>query len=322
MMLEGVGEKNTDKKFAQGNTFKLSQERNDFDRVYLPKVSVIVPVYNAEKTIAECINSLLRLNYPKENLELIFINNASTDRTENILNRYGEEIRILYEEKRGPSSARNKGLLNAGGDVVAFVDADCAVDKDWLKNIFLPLQDKSVGIVGGKILSKRPCNKIEEFGEKIHDHHKAINEFKPPYVITMNWSSRLSVLKEVSLFDESFIRCEDVDLSYRISQAGYKFVYKPEAIVYHSNEKTLSGLFKEGYLHGFHSIKALKVHKVFFKQFRHRRVNIRSYIEILSSFINSVLGENQNSSLCYFVFNSGKKLGKFFGSIRFLYLDL
>jgi glycosyltransferase involved in cell wall biosynthesis len=290
--------------------------------VYLPRVSVIVPICNAESTLAACINSLLGLNYPKENLELILINNASTDRTADVLNRYSREIEILYEEKKGPAVARNKGLLNARGDVVAFTDSDCVVDKDWLQQIVFPLQDDSIGIVGGKILAKRPCNKIEEFGEKIHDHNRAINEFKPPYVITMNWASRLCVLKEVGLFNDGFRRGEDGDLSYRIFQAGYKLVYKPEAIVYHRNEKTLSGLFQEGYLHGYHSIKNLKSHKNFLKKFGHRRFNPSSYTEILSSFAKFILGRNQSDSLCYFVFNSGKKIGKFFGSIRFFYADI
>ena len=290
--------------------------------IYLPKVSVIVPVYNAERTIAECIDSLLKLNYPKENLELILVNNASTDRTADVLNHYGREIEILYEEKRGPAAARNKGLLNARGDVVAFTDSDCTVDKDWLQNIVFPLQDESVGIVGGKILAKRPCNRIEEFGEQIHDHDRAINEVKPPYAITMNWASRLSVIKEVGLFNEGFIRSEDVDLSRRIFQAGHRFVYEPEAVVYHGNEKTFSGLFHEGYLHGFYSIKALKAHKNFVKQFGHRRIDLDSYKKIRSSLIYAILGQNQNHSNCYFVFNLGKKIGKFFGSLRFLYPDL
>jgi glycosyltransferase involved in cell wall biosynthesis len=290
--------------------------------IYLPIVSVIVPIYNAESTLAACINSLLGLDYPKENLELILVNNASTDRTADVLNRYSREIEILYEEKKGPAVTRNKGLLNARGYVVAFTDSDCVVDKDWLRQIVIPLQDDSIGIVGGKILAKRPCNKIEEFGEKIHDHNRSINEFKPPYVITMNWASRLCVLKEVGLFNESFKRGEDVDLSYRILQAGYKFVYKPEAIVYHRNEKNLSGLFQEGYLHGHYSIKNLKSHKNFLKKFGHRRFNLSSYAEILSSFAKFILGRSRSDSLCHFVFNSGKKMGKFFGCIRFFYVDL
>jgi glycosyltransferase involved in cell wall biosynthesis len=290
--------------------------------IYLQKVSVIVPVYNAERTIVECIDSLLRLNYPKENLELILVNNASTDGTADVLNRYSREIEILYEEKKGPAAARNRGLLNARGDIVAFVDADCTVDKDWLKKIVLPLQDEAVGVVGGKILSKRPCNKIEEFGEEIHDHEKAINEYNPPYAITMNWSSSLSALKEIGLFDEGFRRCEDVDLSYRIFRSGYKIVYQPEAVVYHRNERTFLGLFREGYLHGFHSIRALKAHEDFLKPFGHRRFNLSSYTKILFSLVNSIRGRDRNYSICYFVFNAGKKVGKFVGSLRYLYLDL
>src|SRR5882724_8787927 len=86
----------------------------------LPNVSVIVPVYNAQETIRDCIDSLLELNYPKENLELIFVNNASTDKTHEVLKQYSNDIRIMYEAKRGPAAARNKGILNARGEVVAF----------------------------------------------------------------------------------------------------------------------------------------------------------------------------------------------------------
>lgn len=290
--------------------------------VYMPRVSVIVPVYNAESTLEACIDSLLGLDYPKENIELVLVNNASADRTADILNQYRGEIEILYEGKRGPAAARNKGLLNAGGDVAAFTDSDCIIDKNWLKQIVYPLQDDSIGIAGGKILAVRPCNKIEEFGEIIHDHYMSINEFKPPYAITMSWASRIDVLKEVGLFNESFRRGEDVDLSYRIFQAGYKFAYIPEAVVYHRNEKTLPGLFHEGYLHGYYSILNLKSHEHFLKKFGHRRFNLSSYGDILSCFVNFVFGRGRTDSLCYFVFNSGKKIGKFFGSIRFFYADL
>jgi len=289
---------------------------------YTPNVSVIVPVYNAEKAIQICVHSLLALDYPKGNLELVFVNNRSTDNTHRLLSGFSEQIKILHEMKKGPAAARNKGILNSSGEIIAFTDADCSVDKNWLKKIVKPLQDESIGIVGGKILSKRPCNKIEEFGENIHDHGKAINEFKPPYVITMNWASRRSVITEVGLFDESFTRCEDVDLSHKIMQADYRLVYQPEAIIYHGNEKTLSGLFIEGFKHGFWSIKVHKKWKYLISQFGHCRFNFSTYKDLLESLINYLTGQDRHHNICYFFFNLGKKFGKISGSFRFLYVDL
>ena len=77
----------------------------------LPNVSVIVPVYNAQETIRDCIDSLLELNYPKENLEIIFVNNASTDKTPEVLKQYSNDIRILYEAKRGAGRRQKQGDL-------------------------------------------------------------------------------------------------------------------------------------------------------------------------------------------------------------------
>ena len=90
-------------------------------------------------------------------------------------------IKILCEAKRGPAAARNKGLLNVKSEIMAMTDADCVVDKDWLQRIVTPQKDESIGILGGKILATRPCNTVEIFGENIHDHDKAINEYKPPF---------------------------------------------------------------------------------------------------------------------------------------------
>ena len=99
---------------------------------YFPKASVVVPVYNGESVLEDCIGSLLRLNYPRDKVQLIFVDNRSTDRTAEILSRYQSQLSAFYESERGPAAARNRGLSNATGEVVAFTDADCVVDRDWL----------------------------------------------------------------------------------------------------------------------------------------------------------------------------------------------
>ncbi len=201
-----------------------------------PTVSVVVPVLDGEQTIGDCIDSLLRLRYPAERVELLVVDNGSRDGTAAVLQQYGSRIVRLDESTRGPAAARNAGLHAARGEVVALTDADCQVDPDWLTAIVAPLVDPRVGVAGGTIRALPPANEVERFGEVIHDHRQAIEELEPPYAITMNWASRHAVLEEFGGFDERFRRGEDVDLSYRVIQAGYTLTFAPTAVVYHHNE--------------------------------------------------------------------------------------
>jgi glycosyltransferase involved in cell wall biosynthesis len=287
-----------------------------------PSVSVVVPVYNGEETIVECLDSLLALQYPEDRVELVVVDNGSRDGTVRLLRRYGDCVTRLAESKRGPAAARNAGLRAAGGDVVAFTDADCRVDPDWLAAIVAPLEDPRVGIVGGTIRATSPGNDIELFGEVIHDHRKAIEVFQPPCAITMNWASRRGVLQELGGFDERFRRGEDGDLSYRVSQAGYTLAFAPAAVVYHRNEDRLRGLFREGFAHGFHDVLLLKHHEEFVRAFGHSRLDRRSYVAIGARMLDWARGKDPARSRCVAVFNSGKKAGKLLGSMRFRHLEL
>ena len=271
------------------------------------RVSVVVPVYNGEATIGDCVESIFALAFPRDDLELLLIDNASSDRTPAIIDRYRDRAVILHEIKRGPAAARNRGLLHATGDIVAFTDADCVVDRDWLIRLIAPLSDPVVGIVGGTILARTPCNAVEEFGERIHDHRMAIECYSPPYAITMNWASRRSVLEEVGPFDEDLLRCEDCDLAYRVVAAGDRIVHEPAAVVYHRNERSLVGLITEGYAHGYHSIRLLKKHEEF----------VRTFVTSSPPRNGRATAEwSANHALYWRVFNFGKAAGKMIGSIR------
>jgi len=289
---------------------------------FTPQVSVIVPIFNGEKTVDACVDSLLHLDYPQATRELIFVDNASTDQTAKILESYGDRIRVAFEPKRGPAAARNRGLHAARHEIVAMTDADCVADRLWLRRLVEPLRDSSVGLVGGTILSKQPCNAIERFGEQIHDHRSAIEKWIPPHIITMNWASRKSLVSELRFFDDSFLRCEDVDLSYRVYQAGYKFSFAPEAIVRHQNEKTYAGLFLEGYRHGFFGVQNNKKHRTLLATVGHRKIFPATYAALFTSLRESLRRGRQSQARCDFTFNAAKKLGKIVGSIRFGFIDL
>jgi GT2 family glycosyltransferase len=287
-----------------------------------PSVSVVVPAYNAAATIDDCVRSLLELRYPRELLELRVVDNASNDRTDRALRSYGERIIVTQELRRGPAAARNAGVRAGVGDVIAFTDADCTVEPDWLAHLVDALEDPGVGVAGGSIRARAGANQVERYGEEIHDHRKAIELYSPPYAITMSWASRRDVVAEVGGFDEGLRRGEDVDLSYRIFQSGYKLSFVPDAVVYHRNEGNQLGLFREGFQHGFYGVQVRKRHDVFLSSLGHRHVNRRAYADVADGLWRWARRDDDVNSRCGAVFGAGKKAGKLAGSIRFGHLDL
>jgi glycosyltransferase involved in cell wall biosynthesis len=288
----------------------------------LPDVSIVVPVLDGERTLEACLRSLLALDYPEDRREILVVDNGSRDRTPSILARHAGRIRLLAEARRGPASARNRGLAEARGEVVAFTDADCVVDAGWLRRLVVPLEDRGVAIAGGRILARRPCNAIELFGEEIHDHDRAINLYAPPYAITMSWASPAAVLTGAGGFDEGLPRGEDVDLAYRLVQAGHRIAFVPDAVVYHANERSFAGLFREGFQHGLYSVAVLRKHRAFVAGHGHRRWARGTYAALAARWWRSRRAADRGRDLPPAVFDSGKKLGKIVGSVRFRSLEL
>ena len=287
-----------------------------------PGVSIVIPVFNAAKTIGACIQSVIDSDFPANELEILVVDNGCTDSTATVLREFAGRITVLEESTRGPAAARNRGIRGARGRVIAMTDADCVVDRDWVRSLIAPLCDGGVGIAGGRILSIDPDHEIASFGDEIHDHEKAIEVYSPPYVITMNWAAPAALFAAIGHFDEELLRCEDVDLSYRAVQDGWKLVYAPAAVVRHHNERTWRGLFGEGIAHGLYSVQAIRKHAGFLEAFGHRRVNLASYTAIAASLRRAAAGPESERARCELVFNCGKKVGKLAGSIRFGHLEL
>jgi cellulose synthase/poly-beta-1,6-N-acetylglucosamine synthase-like glycosyltransferase len=226
----------------------------------LPHVAVIVPVYDGAATIGDCVDSLLRLDYPAARHEIIVVDNASTDATPRILADYGGQIRVRGAERRGPAAARNAGMRATTANVVAFTDADCTVDPGWLRALIAPLIDPSIGVAGGRIRIRQPRNHIEAFGAHVHDHAGAIDQSSPPYAFTMSWASRREVLESVGGFNESLLHGSGIDAAWRLLTAGYRLLYVPEAIVQRPAAHTMWGLLRAGYLHGSSMTRVRALH--------------------------------------------------------------
>lgn len=100
------------------------------------KISIIIPVYNGEKTIERCINSIINNNY--ENIEIIVINDGSNDRTLEILEKIKKvekRLKVISQKNSGVSAARNLGIKNSTGDYIYFMDADDYIEENCIKTV-------------------------------------------------------------------------------------------------------------------------------------------------------------------------------------------
>ncbi len=212
--------------------------------------SVVVPVYNMADTIGLCLDSLGKLTFPSDKFEVIVVDNGSDDGTEVLIKNY--PFKIMKEtEFQSAYASRNTAIRAAAGQFIAFTDADCIVDPDWLSEIARHTDDQSIGCFAGEILSYPPNSTIERFSEHIGLlrqkgplsgwHHR-------PYAQTANAIYRADVFRVAGLFHPMMKSGGDADIAWRMqdrAKLGLKFV--PEAKVFHRHRidfPTLYGQFR------------------------------------------------------------------------------
>lgn len=221
---------------------------------YLPFVSVVIPVYNGEETLDLCLDSIANLEYPKDRLEVIVVDNGSTDATLQIATRH--RVQTLQElDARSSYAARNKGIMVAKGELIAFTDADCVVTPLWLRHLVGCWSDESIGCFAGEIEAYQPQDLVEVFSDRagILRQNGTLTCPYLPYTQTANSAYRKSVFDSVGLFHPEMTSGGDADISWRMQkQQGLRIKFVPEALVYHKHRTSLEGLhnqFKK-YEHG------------------------------------------------------------------------
>jgi GT2 family glycosyltransferase len=219
-------------------------------------ISIIVPIRNAIRTLPCCLAALERLDPPPR--EVVLVDNGSSDGSLELIHTFAERsaspVRVIKEDRRGASAARNAGIKEATGAVIAFTDADCAPEKDWLEHLQRPFADSGVGGVAGRVLGQ-PSSAVLELFSTLYtfqtpdetQRHSGWSPWSGGYP-TANLAVRRRLLQELHGFDESIMLYgEDYDLCARIYEHGSAILYTPAARVFHYHRTTLRGLLRQAF---------------------------------------------------------------------------
>ncbi len=221
-------------------------------------ISVIVPTFNGEETVAECLNSLLDQSWSGE-YEVIVVNDGSSDRTSDIVKKY--PVKRLAQEHRGPAAARNLGARNASGDILLFTDDDCAAEKNWIEEMIKPFENKEiVGVQGRYKTDQRSL--IARFAQyEIEERYERMAKYKYiDFIGSYSAAYRKNVFLKEGGFDESFpiASGEDPDLSFRLAAKGHKMVFAPSAVVYHHHPDTLAKYLRQKFYRAYWRVALYK----------------------------------------------------------------
>lgn len=195
------------------------------------QVSVVVATYNRSQLLLSCLESLTAQKYPEYAYELIVIDDGSQDDTEETVRRFTETAlgpRIIYKKvsHMGPAKARNVGIEESHGEIVAFIDDDAFASRDWLYRLLECFETHNAQAVEGAVLN--PQDGILPFC------HYTENRNGGQY-LTANMAFKREIIRGVGMFDARFkyAHAEDKELACRVMKAGGRIVFCKNAVVYH-----------------------------------------------------------------------------------------
>ncbi|HWW02827.1 MAG TPA: glycosyltransferase [Candidatus Acidoferrum sp.] len=225
-----------------------------------PKVSVVVASFNGDRTLKGCLDSLEVLNYP--NYEIILVDDGSSDSTPQIASQHPKVRYFRHEANLGLSVARNTGIAAANGELVAFTDADCRADEDWLYYLVGDLLNGEFAGIGGPNLLPPEDSAVAAavMVSPGGPAHVMLTDRQAEHIPGCNMAFFKWALDELGGFDPIFRQAgDDVDLCWRLQQAGYKIGFSPAGFVWHYRRSTVGAYLRQQ--HGYGEAEALLVRK-------------------------------------------------------------
>ena len=239
-----------------------------------PKVSFIMPVLNEEKTIKQCLDSLFKLDYPKDKIEILIAQGPSKDKTRDIVEKYAKKyknITLLDNPTGNTATGRKICVENSTGDMLMNYSGHVVAEKNLLKVLALKLlkADENIAAVGCSNVSPEKQDFVGEVsgvafssvmgGRNLFVQNAVFDEERFSDHISFACYRR-KVVEEIGNFDPEFWCGQDAELDIRVYKAGYKILYTPETKVYHFKRNTVKSLFRQMYRYGIARAKMVKKH--------------------------------------------------------------
>jgi len=221
-----------------------------------PRYSIIVPAYNAERTIGACVAALCGQSFDQP-YEIIVIDDGSTDGTAAVAKSAG--ARVITTPNGRPAAARNAGIRAASGEIVCCTDADCTPHADWLQHITAPFADTDIAACKGSYATQQTELVARFIQLEYEDKYDLLRSEKYiDFIDTYSAAYRRKVLLECGGFDERFDYLEDQELSFRLAAQGYKMVFQPAAVVDHLHTGTLRAYLRKKQTIGYWKAQVIR----------------------------------------------------------------
>ena len=245
---------------------------NQAKKRFLPKISVIVPIYNGEADLPGLLNCLKTQTYPSHLVNYCLVDNGSHDRTSEMLNasQDAQNLVVLSESQIQSSyAARNVGIRSTTGEILVFTDADCRPEPDWLEHLIQPFEDSAVGLVAGEVKALLGNTLLEQYADRqetLSQKHTLAHPFCA-YGQTANLAVRYQVFEQVGLFRPYLTTGGDADFCWRVlRQTPWQMQFAEWAIVQHRHRSTLAELRSQWrrygrsnrYLHELHGVDLMR----------------------------------------------------------------
>ena len=274
-----------------------------------PFISVIVPVYNEESNIDNCLNSLLKQNYKK--YEILVVDNNSTDNSQKKIRQLMEKnkkIKLFVEKRQGAASARNTGINKSRGEILLFIDADCIAQKDWIKRIIQPIIKNNEEVVMGFEEQIGDNYWINISQEKDIEYMNKVKNGK--YINTLdgkNFAIKSETIKDI-MFDPGIKIFDDFELYLKLKKARKRIRFIPDLRVKHLHKNSLKKIIINNFKRGFWVMKIYRKHKKenfkeIDKEIMFESLSLKDFFAFIGGISNQLLIKHKKGS--WFVLISG-----------------